>query len=212
MAGLQGRVKHPQGSESPKHAFLIRAEDITAISSSESAERRSPREDREHSGGPAWPVQHQGRPLRRRSGRSLLRGFRPLSTPVLALPVEPSRPPNEVDELVAELAEAQELQKKMSQLLSMVSHQGEQGVVEVEEVEVEAVDDAVLVLEAEPEDPSANVSVPGPEKNNLTDGPADCADPPEDPPQEAAEGLEFEGSESEDTKRAETKMLALGCC
>ncbi|CAE7248353.1 unnamed protein product, partial [Symbiodinium necroappetens] len=193
-----------------------RAEDITAISSSDSAERR---------------------PLRRRSGRGLLRGLRPLAPAVLALPVEPSRPPNEVDELVAELAEAQELQKKMSRLLSMVS-QGEQ-VVEVEEVEaVEADDDgAVVMLEAvQPEDRSP-AKVPSPEKATLTEGPADADPPPileergkrrveeveavehevaqlpaegpsdfadlqdlpEDPPQEpASDGLEFEGSESEE--------------
>ncbi|CAE6973445.1 unnamed protein product [Symbiodinium sp. KB8] len=186
-----------------------RAEDITAISSSDSAERRSPKE-----------------------------GLRPLAPAVLALPVEPSRPPNEVDELVAELAEAQELQKKMSRLLSMVS-QGEQVVEVEEVEAVEADDDgAVVMLEAvQPEDRSP-AKVPSPEKATLTESPADADPPPileergerrrveeveavehevaqlptegpsdfadlqdlpEDPPQEpASDGLEFEGSESEE--------------
>ena len=93
----------------------------------------------------------------------------------------PVLPTNEADGLVAELAEVQELQKKMSRLLKKVAQRGERRVEEVEAVEHE-----VAQLPAE--------------------GPSDFADRqdlPEDPPQEpASDGLEFEGSESEDPQRS----------
>ena len=87
---------------------------------------------------------------------------------------------NEADGLVSELAEVQELQKKMSQLLRKVAQRG-----------------ARRVKEVEAEDGAAQIPVKGPPDF------ADLQDLLEEPLQEAtSDGLEFEGSESEDPQRS----------